>query len=62
MEELKFEWDPNKNEINKKKHRISFEEATTVFYDEYAILFDDSKNLHLEIKVQYLFYFHLKLL
>ena len=41
MEKLKFEWDPNKNEINKKKHRISFEEATTVFYDEYAILFDD---------------------
>ena len=36
-----FEWDPNKNEINKKKHGISFEEARTVFYDEYAILFDD---------------------
>ena len=38
---MQFEWDPNKNEINKQKHKISFEEAQTVFYDEYAILFDD---------------------
>ena len=38
---MRFEWDANKNEINKKKHGISFEEARTVFYDEYAILFDD---------------------
>ena len=27
MDDLKFEWDPEKNEINKKKHQISFEEA-----------------------------------
>ena len=38
---MRFEWDPNKNELNRKKHGISFEEAQTVFYDEYAILFDD---------------------
>lgn len=38
---MRFEWDPNKNEINKKKHGLSFDEAATVFYDEYAILFDD---------------------
>lgn len=38
---MRFEWDPNKNAINQKKHGISFEEAQTVFYDEYAILFDD---------------------
>ena len=38
---MQFEWDPEKNEINKKKHGISFEEAQSVFYDEYAILFDD---------------------
>ena len=36
-----FEWDPNKNEINKRKHGVSFEEAQTVFFDECAILFDD---------------------
>jgi len=38
---MRFEWDSRKNEINQKKHGISFEEAKTVFYDEYAILFDD---------------------
>ena len=36
-----FEWDPQKNEINKRKHGISFEAAKEVFYDELAILFDD---------------------
>jgi uncharacterized DUF497 family protein len=29
-----FEWDENKNTVNKKKHHISFEEARTVFVDE----------------------------
>lgn len=38
---IRFEWDENKNQINQRKHGISFEEAATVFYDEYAILFDD---------------------
>lgn len=38
---MHFEWDENKNEINKKKHGLSFETATEVFYDELAILFDD---------------------
>lgn len=41
MEYLKFEWDNKKNEINKKKHNVSFEEAKTVFYDDDAVLFDD---------------------
>ena len=41
MEALKFEWDSNKNEINKKKHGLSFETAKEVFYDAFAILFDD---------------------
>lgn len=29
-----FEWDENKNEINKRKHGISFETAKFVFEDE----------------------------
>lgn len=33
MDELKFEWDENKNTINKAKHKVSFEEAQSVFYD-----------------------------
>ena len=34
-----FEWDNNKNIINKAKHGVSFEEAKTVFYDEEALVF-----------------------
>lgn len=41
MEELRFEWDENKNIINQIKHGISFEEAQSVFYDTEAIEFDD---------------------
>lgn len=41
METLIFEWDENKNKINKNKHKISFEEAKTVFYDEKALVIDD---------------------
>ena len=38
---IHFEWDEFKNRINKTKHGVSFEEASTVFYDPNAILFDD---------------------
>lgn len=41
MEQLNFEWDERKNKINKAKHKISFEEAKTVFYDEAALVIDD---------------------
>ncbi len=41
MADLTFEWDARKNEANIKKHRISFEEAQTVFFDENAIEFFD---------------------
>lgn len=44
MGTIKFEWDENKNKINQRKHGISFDEATTAFYDEYAILFDDPEH------------------
>ena len=44
MKDITFAWDENKNRINKQKHKVSFEEAQTVFYDEDAILFDDPKN------------------
>ena len=36
-----FEWDPNKAKSNIVKHKISFEDATSVFRDENAIsIFD----------------------
>lgn len=44
MEDIRFEWDQNKNEINKKKHKISFEEARTVFYDPEALVIDDPEH------------------
>lgn len=44
MDTLYFEWDDNKNETNKKKHKISFEEAKTVFYDADALVIDDPEH------------------
>ena len=41
MKILKFEWDENKNTINKAKHKVSFEEARSVFYDADALVIDD---------------------
>ena len=41
---IKFEWDENKNSINKKKHKISFEEAQGVFYDTDALLINDPEH------------------
>ena len=41
IEELKFEWDEAKNNINKRKHNVSFEEAKTVFQDASALVIDD---------------------
>lgn len=41
---LGFEWDDNKNESNKLKHKISFEEAITCFYDDYAIVIPDDEH------------------
>ncbi len=38
---IKFEWDAAKATSNKKKHGVSFEEAQSVFYDEFAVQFYD---------------------
>ncbi|MBO5032503.1 MAG: BrnT family toxin [Lachnospiraceae bacterium] len=39
--DIKFEWDEDKNIINKEKHKISFETAAYVFDDPYYIeMFD----------------------
>jgi uncharacterized DUF497 family protein len=44
MDVLRFEWDENKNRINQEKHKISFEEAKTVFYDLEALVIDDPEH------------------
>lgn len=41
MERIRFEWDVRKERTNFRKHRVSFEEARTAFYDEYAVEFFD---------------------
>ena len=38
---IRFEWNDKKNELNKEKHGVSFEEASSVFYDTNAVLIDD---------------------
>lgn len=41
MSELQFAWDEAKNAANQKKHSITFEEAKTVFADDWARLIPD---------------------
>ena len=38
---MRFEWDGSKARSNVKKHRVSFDEAVTVFYDPLAATFGD---------------------
>ena len=45
---IKFEWDVAKAESNSKKHGVSFEEAQSVFYDEFAVQFFDTANAKVE--------------
>ena len=39
---INFEWDDRKAWTNQRKHQVTFDEARTVFYDEFAIEFHDS--------------------
>ena len=41
---MKFEWDNNKDKINIKKHKVSFEEASTCFQDPNARLISDPEH------------------
>ncbi len=41
MNELRFVWDQRKNRANIKKHKVSFEEAETIFKDENAVQYFD---------------------
>jgi uncharacterized protein len=40
--QMQFEWDRDKARRNLLKHRVSFDEAVTVFYDPLAATVDDS--------------------
>ena len=45
--DIQFAWDDSKSRINQIKHRVSFEEAKTVFLDEYArMIYDPDHSDH----------------
>lgn len=41
---MRFDWDPAKAATNLKKHQVSFEEARTVFFDDFAVQFFDEEH------------------
>lgn len=41
---MEFTWDTSKDRANRRKHGIAFQEAKTVFYDEYARLIHDPEH------------------
>ena len=41
MADLRFEWDPTKDEANRRRHKVSFQEAESVFTDEHGRLLND---------------------
>ena len=44
MNMLHFEWDPQKDLTNRKKHGVSFAEASTVFEDVNALVISDPEH------------------
>ena len=48
MEEIIFEWDSVKADLNYAKHKVTFEEAKTVFYDENAVLIADPDHSNID--------------
>jgi uncharacterized DUF497 family protein len=45
---MKFEWDSHKERINLQKHRITFEDASYVFADPFALNKYDDDHSHIE--------------
>ena len=41
---LRFRWDSAKETANRRKHGVGFEEASTVFYDDDALLIADPEH------------------
>ena len=47
---MNFVWDPVKSIANLQKHRVSFEEAETVFSDPLAVTADDPQHSEQELR------------
>ena len=41
---MRFEWDASKAASNAKKHKVTFDVAKTVFYDDFAVQFFDDEH------------------
>ena len=41
---IRFEWSPAKSRANAGKHGVSFDEAASIFYDEFARQFYDDEH------------------
>ena len=52
MSNISFEWSMGKEKANINKHKVSFKEAKTVFFDEYASQYFD--NVHSGIEERFL--------
>lgn len=48
LTEKQVEWDEEKNRINQRDHRVSFEEAATIFGDPLEITIDDPDHSRFE--------------
>lgn len=47
---MDFEWDLRKSRSNRRKHRVRFEEAVTVYADPLARIFDDPDHSKSELR------------
>jgi len=47
---MKFEWDAKKDRTNRRKHRVAFQEATTVFGDPLAATISDPDHSRGELR------------
>ena len=41
---MRFEWNPAKAAANSRKHKVTFEAAKSVFYDDFALQFFDEEH------------------
>lgn len=47
---VRFVWDSRKASANRRKHKVSFDEASTVFNDALARIFDDAEHSTDEVR------------
>ncbi len=41
---IKFDWDESKAAANLRKHQVSFDEAKSIFFDEFGVQFFDEEH------------------